>query len=83
MEQGARHFTYLSRSGIKDRQAQNFIDVVRAKGVVVEIVRGDVSAMADVEMAVASCKRPIRGVVQGALVLKVSVMNITMFESIV
>ncbi|KAK8054299.1 hypothetical protein PG996_013600 [Apiospora saccharicola] len=67
---GARHLLYLSRSGAVDGEARSFVEGLRGCGVEVSIVRGDVTSLPDVQRAVeAAGRRPIRGVVQGALSL--------------
>lgn len=67
---GARNLIYLARSGAAKPEAQIFIDELRAKGVSVSVVKGDVTSLTDVQNAVKSSEKPIKGVVQGALTLK-------------
>ncbi|KAI4212601.1 MAG: hypothetical protein LQ351_004673 [Letrouitia transgressa] len=68
--QGARNLIYLARSGAAKPEAQIFLDELRAKGVTVSVVKGDVNSLRDVQNAVNNSAKPIRGVVQGALTLK-------------
>lgn len=75
--QVARNLIYLARSGAAKPEVQIFIDELRARGVSVSIVKGDVTSLADVQNAVKSSTKPIKGVVQGALTL-----NDGLFESI-
>jgi hypothetical protein len=63
---------YLSRTGAATRTAQLFLDELRQQGIDVQVIRGDVASLGDVQAAVAQQSRPIKGVVQGALTLHVS-----------
>ena len=80
-QQGARHLTYLSRSGAAQESAQRLLTELHRLGVTTEVVIGDVGSMEDVTKAIARCNRPIRGVVQGALVLKVINFSILRLSS--
>ena len=71
VQSGARHLTYLSRSGCADEEARNFLAELQASGIDTVIVKGDVASLEDVQRAIFSCDKPIKGVVQGALVLQV------------
>jgi acyl transferase domain-containing protein/NADPH:quinone reductase-like Zn-dependent oxidoreductase len=73
MKKGARRFAFLSRSGTDSKQAAILVDDLQAAGVVVDVIRGDVSVEADVKRAVSliPADHPVRGVVQAAMVLKV------------
>ena len=73
VQRGARHLTYLSRSGCANKETRNFLAELQASGADTVIVRGDVASLEDVQRAVSSCDKPIKGVVQGALVLQVFV----------
>lgn len=77
MRHGARRFVFLSRSGADAKQASILVKDLQTAGADVQVVRGDVTNKADVERAVASvpATSPIRGVIQAAMVLKVSEMN--------
>ena len=74
MEKGARRFAFLSRSGADSKQAAILVDDLKSTGAAVEVIRGDVSVEGDVQRAVKviPTEYPIRGVVQAAMVLKVS-----------
>ena len=76
MKHGARRFVFLSRSGTDVQQAAVLVRDIEAGGADVRIVRGDVTVKADVDLAVAGvqAEHPIRGVVQAAMVLKVSTL---------
>ncbi|KAF9884961.1 hypothetical protein FE257_000871 [Aspergillus nanangensis] len=71
-QKGARSFLFLSRSGTDSQQAAALTDDLKAAGADVMVVRGDVSVGADVERAVQSVpvEKPIRGVIQAAMVLR-------------
>ena len=71
IDRGAKHFVMLSRTG-GNAVTQEFLERLRVQGIDIKVVKGDVSVLADVERVVAASERPVRGVVQGALVLKVS-----------
>jgi len=77
VSRGARHFVFLSRSGTDKREAAELIDELhelsRSKypGLSVQVVRGDVSVREDVRRAISHATKPIKGVVQAAMVLKV------------
>lgn len=74
MRKGARNFCFLSRSGADATRAATLVSDLEAAGADVLIVRGDASVPEDVGRAVASipADRPLRGVVQAAMVLRVS-----------
>ena len=72
VERGAKHLTFFSRYRRFNVETQNFLTDLRARGVEVDTLHGDVASLSDVQRAVAACKKPIKGVVQGALALKVS-----------
>ncbi|PYI24168.1 ketoacyl-synt-domain-containing protein [Aspergillus violaceofuscus CBS 115571] len=71
---GARHLVFVSRSGVVQQQAQQFmIDHLQECGVRVDTVRCDVASREDLEKLLAWAKEHqwrIRGVVQCATVLK-------------
>lgn len=73
MKKGARRFAFLSRSGTDSKQAASLVNSIEAKGVVVQVIRGDASIMEDVERAVnvIPTEHSVCGVVQAAMVLKV------------
>ncbi|KAG9763794.1 ketoacyl-synt-domain-containing protein, partial [Aureobasidium melanogenum] len=70
VENGARNLTFLGRSGADSREATAFVSSLEARGVTVNVVRGDVSIKADVERAVAASTVPVYGMVQGAMALE-------------
>ncbi|KAJ0295368.1 hypothetical protein COL516b_012632 [Colletotrichum fioriniae] len=68
----ARNFVFLSRSGTDSEQATILVKDLKARGAKVQVLRGDAAVKEDVEKAVASIPddRPIRGVVNAAMVLR-------------
>lgn len=73
---GARNLIFLSRAGVSGQEVAEFVAKLEYLGVFITIVQGDVSSLTDVERAVAAAKTPIKGVVQGALTLKVKLLGI-------
>jgi NAD(P)-dependent dehydrogenase (short-subunit alcohol dehydrogenase family) len=72
VQRGARNFIYLSRSSIPNRNAEIFLNELCGQGVKAQVIKGDVASLEDVKAAVASTNLPIKGVIQGALTLHVS-----------
>lgn len=71
VEQNAREIILLSRSAGKSEEDQAFIRELEAQGCQVICVAGNVRNLLDVKEAVASCKRPLAGVLQMAVDLNV------------
>ncbi len=73
VEQGAKHLTFLSRSGFNSPEADLIVDDLRKQGVEIDIIKCDVTIKEEVTAAVerASSKRPIKGVIHAAMVLDV------------
>lgn len=69
---GAKNLVLLSRSGYDDEQSRAVLHDLRGLGVNVDAVIGDVTNPDDVERTCASASKPIRGIIQGAMVLRVS-----------
>lgn len=74
MKHGARCFTFLSRSGADSPQAAHLVKDIETAGAIVHVVRGDATVRKDVDRAIAGvpASHPIKGVVQAAMVLRVS-----------
>lgn len=70
-QRGAKHLMYLSRSGDAKQETRGFLAELTRQGVSFQVMKGDVACLQDVQRAVASCERPIKGVVQAALTLQV------------
>ncbi|GAP86891.1 putative acyl transferase acyl hydrolase lysophospholipase [Rosellinia necatrix] len=65
----ARHLVVMSRSGYEDDISQREISRIRALGCAVYPVQGDVACIEDVQRAFTVSGVPVRGVIQGAMVL--------------
>lgn len=69
---GARHLIIMSRSGGHDERSQRVIKDLEALGARVQIAKGDVSDLNDTTRVFKESYRPIKGIIQGAMVLRVS-----------
>lgn len=70
---GARHLVFLSRSGAAKTEAQETLKELRAMGVKIRAISCDVADASQLQQAISSLSGdfpPIKGVVQGAMVLK-------------
>lgn len=75
MSRGAKHLIILSRSGPRGEAASTLIEELETKGVNVLAVQCDISdesAVSSVMTNHANSFPPIRGCIQGSMVLKVS-----------
>ena len=68
---GATNITVLSRSGYDDPKSQAVTRDLKNIGANVDLVLGDVTQLPDVEQAFRTASKPIGGVIQGAMVLRV------------
>lgn len=73
VDRGARHLTFLSRSGTSKTAAASHVQCLQKRGVNIEVVEGDVTSLDDVTHAVMKAKSPIGGVVHAAMALDVSI----------
>ena len=69
---GARHLVVMSRSGYKDESSQRILKDLFNEGCQVDLAIGDVSNVDDVKSAFQNATAPIGGIIQGAMVLRVS-----------
>ncbi|KAI1826375.1 hypothetical protein F4861DRAFT_537222 [Xylaria intraflava] len=69
---GARHFAFISRSGIDKPEAVRLVKDIQRSGASTQVLRADASDEEAITRIVASLQseRPIRGVVHAAMVLK-------------
>ncbi|RYP85007.1 hypothetical protein DL769_001050 [Monosporascus sp. CRB-8-3] len=67
---GARHLTILSRSGAGDERSQRVIRDLSSLGATATISKGDVSKIDDVTRIFQESVLPIKGIIQGAMVLR-------------
>jgi amino acid adenylation domain-containing protein len=77
VENGARHFALMSRSGPKDDAIER-IEKLRESGVEVIDARGDVTSRDDIDRIVADIQKggaPLIGVIHGAMVLDDEFIN--------
>ncbi|KAL3478889.1 hypothetical protein BJX99DRAFT_268945 [Aspergillus californicus] len=70
VERGARYLVFLSRSAGQSDTDQAFVRELEQQGCEVVCVPGDVTSIADVELAVSKCPAPLAGVAQMSGVLK-------------
>lgn len=77
IKRGAKRFAFMSRTGADKEDAAVLIRDIESKGVTCQIIKGDAANERDVERALQSIPSnyPIRGVVQAAMVLRVSSNN--------
>jgi len=73
---GAKHLAVMSRSGHDDEKSQAVLRNIRALGAHVDLVVGDVSSLEDVKRTFCESTKLIGGVIQGAMVLRVSITHI-------
>lgn len=69
---GTKHLTILCRSGYGDPQSQAVLANIASQGCTVSLLTGDVSVLADVQQVFDGSSIPIKGVIHGAMVLRVS-----------
>lgn len=77
VENGARHFALMSRSGPKEDAAER-IEALKQSGVTVMDARGDVTKRDDIDKIVAAIQKtdaPLIGVIHGAMVLDDEFIN--------
>jgi len=72
VDRGAKHLTFLSRSGNDNPSALVLVESLKRRGVNATALRADVTSKSHLQEAVASVdpRYPIRGVVNAAMVLK-------------
>ena len=74
MEHGARNFVFASRSGLSKQSAKDLVSLLESRGARVAVFNCNASMEDQVDGMVSECKKtlpPIRGVIQGAMVLRV------------
>lgn len=72
VEQGARSIIFMSRSAKVTPELQGYINELNSQGCEVQLVAGSVSNLANVESAVQNSPKPIAGVINLSMVLRVS-----------
>ena len=73
-EYGAAHITVISRSGVNDETSRSVIAACRSLGCLIEDIKADFSVEDDVRAVFEKAKMPVGGIIQGAMVLRVSEM---------
>lgn len=73
VQNGARHLTFLSRSG-RTEKTEHFLQEMEALGCKVQVFAGSVANIDDVKEVVARVEKPIRGVIQLSMALQVSLI---------
>lgn len=71
-ECGARHFVFLSRSAGQSVEHRELLHEIEALGGHATAVVGSISSMPDIQRAIASSEKPVTGVINMSMVLKVS-----------
>lgn len=69
---GAKHIVVMSRSGYEDEISKRVLNDLSNEGCQVDLAKGDVSELEDVRRAFQQASVPIGGIIQGAMVLRVS-----------
>ena len=74
VSKGAKSLIFISRSGMQKEEARTLVEELRAENVTASVYAGDVSDEVQLKSIIEKCSRdlpPIRGVIQGAMVLQV------------
>jgi hypothetical protein len=74
VRQGAKHIVFLSRSGSKKPEAKETLQTLRDNGAYVAAYSCNIANADEVQNVIGQCAKefpPIRGAIQGAMVLKV------------
>jgi hypothetical protein len=72
---GARHFVFLSRSGARSEAAQKIVEYLLRRSCQVKDLICDITKEDAVRKAIETCKSsipPIKGCIQGSMILQVS-----------
>lgn len=83
-EHGARHFVYVSRSS-PNAHATEMLDDLHAMGVSTQTIKCDITSKPAVVSAVAKVTKPIKGVIQAAMVVADAIfdsMTLSQFKSV-
>ena len=72
-DHGARHLIFASRSGVAKQEANELVKVLKEKGVTVAVYSCDIGDPSQLAYSLAQTDHmpPIRGVIQGAMVLHI------------
>ena len=69
---GAKNLAVISRSGHADEKSRAIVKQINALGSRIDLLTADVTIKEDVERAFNQTKVPVGGIIQGAMVLRVS-----------
>lgn len=69
---GAKQLAVISRSGHDDEKSRGIIKQINALGSHIDLLTADITCAEDVEVAFRKTSVPIAGIIQGAMVLRVS-----------
>ncbi|KAL2126805.1 hypothetical protein VTI74DRAFT_212 [Chaetomium olivicolor] len=69
---GAKHLAVMSRSGYADERSRGIIKQIHALGAHVDLLTADVTDASQVKRAFHQTTVPVAGIIQGAMVLRVS-----------
>ncbi|KAF2490386.1 reducing type I polyketide synthase [Lophium mytilinum] len=78
VDRGARNLILLSRSGIRNETARGFIEELKKQDVLVKAPACDITDAAALEEVIQQCSNempPIRGCIQGSMVLRDSIFD--------
>jgi NAD(P)-dependent dehydrogenase (short-subunit alcohol dehydrogenase family) len=73
---GAKHLAVISRSGHVDETSQGVVKNINALDCQIDLLKGDVAVYEDVKRCFGETTVPIGGIVQGAMVLRVSILPV-------
>ena len=76
VEKGAKHLIFLSRSAGKSNKDQAFISELISQNCSVQVFTGSVANLHDVKNAVENAGRPVAGVLQMSMILKVPTIHL-------
>lgn len=72
---GAKNLVVMSRSGCDDDISQSVLFQLKALETDVVVIKGDVVKLDDVRVAFKRAIKPIAGIIQGVMLLRVSHFN--------
>ena len=72
---GAKNLAVMSRSGYADEKSRSIIKQINTLGAHIDLLTADVTIAMDVEKAFQQTIVPIAGIIQGAMVLRVSLAS--------
>ncbi|ETS75485.1 hypothetical protein PFICI_12429 [Pestalotiopsis fici W106-1] len=67
---GAKYLAVIARSGHKDKKSQAIVKQVNALGAHIDLLTADVTVAADVDRVLTETRKPVGGIIQGAMVLR-------------